>query len=141
MAVAVGKNTDTHAVGQLLPNAWGLYDMLGNAWEICLDVMNDKNADGNQNDPYQGLDVVDPVGPEIANGTASIAAGYENQVKSDGRRARRGGAVSDNTTKATNTVAYTKIYAEMRKNIAAGVGSSDNYTDVGYRLALPAVIP
>ena len=103
--------------------------------------MNDKNADGNQIDPYQGSDVVDPVGPVVANGTASVAAGYVNQVKSDGRRARRGGAVSDNTTKVTNAVAYTSIYAETRKNIASGVGSSDNYTDVGYRLALPAVIP
>jgi formylglycine-generating enzyme required for sulfatase activity len=44
-----------HPVAQLKPNAWGLYDMLGNVYEYCQDYFVAK--------PYDPADRVDPRGP------------------------------------------------------------------------------
>jgi serine/threonine protein kinase len=47
-----------HSVGRKRPNAWGLYDMLGNVWEWC--------QDGYDQAYYQQSPLSDPAGEETA---------------------------------------------------------------------------
>jgi formylglycine-generating enzyme required for sulfatase activity len=59
------SGNETHSVKQLEPNAWGLYDMLGNVLEWC--------QDGKRN--YTEAVKVDPVGPTDVGAVRVIRGG------------------------------------------------------------------
>mgnify|MGYP000079569733 FL=1 len=60
-----GPKPWTHPVGQKKPNAWGLYDMSGNVWELVKDRYGD----------YPSGAVTDPTGPGPSAGSYRVVRG------------------------------------------------------------------
>lgn len=72
-----------HPVGELKPNAFGLHDMCGNAYEYCLDCFSGK--------PYSLEPAADPSGP--ATGSERVVRGGSwGTLGMHCRSAFRGGA-------------------------------------------------
>lgn len=77
IVVEVGAEHGTAYVGSYLPNAWGLYDMLGNVWEWCRDGAKDVLPGG-----------VDPVGASGSDYRVLRGGSWANSA-ADSRSASR----------------------------------------------------
>ena len=116
-------NNHVHAVGLKKPNPWGLYDMLGNVAEFCLDALqNPSNPAGDGNvlhpewvDAYAGTEAIEPVGPVSVSGQ---------------NRAVRGGCYA---------WTWSVMRATMRNTNGAGSGNGKTY--IGFRMVCPAKAP
>lgn len=73
------RGNETHPVKQKQPNAWGLYDMLGNVFEWCHDGQRE----------YAGERVIDPVGSLEPGAVRVIRGGDWSDVAQHARAAYR----------------------------------------------------
>ena len=108
-----------HGVGQLKPNAFGLYDMLGGIWEYCADwqapiVASDALA-------------IDPMGPANYSETAD-----PNRAFSCGYRVLRGGSYATSASSC-------RAAAQSRQAARFDAGTAPSKYSLGFRLWAPAM--
>ena len=90
----------TTEVGKYRPNAWGLYDTVGNVWEWC--------ADNYDSDYYSSSPTDNPRGPEAAGVSVVCRSGSWFLYASDARSAHRSDYYPDYPT---NSIGF-RIVAE-----------------------------
>jgi len=71
----------THPVGRKKPNAWGLFDMHGNAWQWCSDYYG----------PYVAADRTDPLGPKTGKQRVLRGGSWISDGPANCRSAHRSG--------------------------------------------------
>ena len=78
----------THPVGEKQPNGFGLYDMMGNVYEMCLDWLGDYPNDGGVSVDPRGAAKPNPL--DIANDSVVIIrGGFYNSIADAMRSAAR----------------------------------------------------
>jgi len=87
-------SSQKHEVGLLMPNAFGLYDVLGNVWEYCLDW-----HDVNYYSGLVGKVTENPAGPDSGSSRIKRGGSYENDNNDVFRLSKR---ASENPSAAGN---------------------------------------
>jgi len=106
------SGSTTHPVGEKLPNAYGLYDMIGNVYEACADYW---TASSNVPGYSDGAAVTDPCVDTVQPDTPKTEGSYTYN-----RNVIRGGYFSLNNTDCTS---------------AGRNGHQGNWMAYGFRLA------
>lgn len=94
-----------HIVGLKEPNAWGFYDMLGNAWEMVIDL---RQTAQTLFDGFGGLDDVGYAEPVVD----PVVASQETAPADQKSRFRRGGGVAEEWTAFRNSVNWNLKYSD-----------------------------